>query len=121
MWPADRAAFQRYWDAHVGAMSFDGQVRRYLLDQVVGLGPYSPVERVLFARINRFFTTGFLPQQFRDALDLDWGPRRQRLFELVMRTIGAVFGVLPARWRLYPFETYLREMRERHAQGKPLV
>lgn len=121
MWPADRAAFQRYWDAHVGAMSFDDQVRCYLLDQVVGLGPYPSIERVLFARINRFFTTGFLPQQFRDALDLDWGPRRQRLFELVMRTIGVVFGVLPARWRLYPFETYLHEMRARHAQGKPLV
>ncbi|WP_051194254.1 oxygenase MpaB family protein [Nocardia jiangxiensis] len=121
MWPSDRAAFAQYWDTHVGEMSFDDEVRRYLLEQVVDLGPYPRFEQILFGRVNRFFTTGFLPQQFRDELDLPWGPVRQRAFEVVMRAIGAVFTVLPASFRLYPFETYLREMRARHAQGKPLV
>ncbi|WP_084531960.1 oxygenase MpaB family protein [Nocardia miyunensis] len=121
MWPPDRTAFAEYWDTHVSAMSFDDEVRRYLLDQVVDLGPYSAVERILFRRVNRFFTTGFLPQQFRDELDLDWGPGRQRAFEVAMRTIGTVVTVLPEWCRLYPFETYLREMRTRHGQGKPLV
>ncbi|WP_067902287.1 oxygenase MpaB family protein [Nocardia vaccinii] len=121
MWPPDRAAFAEYWDTHVRAMSFDDEVRRYLLEQVVDLGPYTVLERTLLRRVNRFFTTGYLPQQFRDELGLGWGPGRQRAFELVMRTIGAVCTVLPERFRLYPFETYLREMRARHAQGKPLV
>ncbi|MQY22697.1 oxygenase MpaB family protein [Nocardia macrotermitis] len=121
MWPADRAAFAEYWDSRVGTLSFDAEVRRYLLEQVVDLGPYGAVQRTLFRRANRFFTTGYLPQQFRDELDMEWGPGRQRAFEVIMRAIGAVFTVLPESYRLYPFETYLHEMRARHAQGKPLV
>ncbi|MCX4091336.1 oxygenase MpaB family protein [Nocardia sp. alder85J] len=121
MWPADRAAFQQYWDSMLGEIAFDDEVRRYLLDQVVGLGPYHPIQRVLFRDTNRFFTTGYLPQQFRDQLDLDWGPRRQRVFELTMRAIGRTSALLPLRWRLYPFEGYLADMRKPRAQGKSLV
>ncbi|MQY29183.1 oxygenase MpaB family protein [Nocardia aurantia] len=121
MWPADRDAFREYWDSMLAEISFDDEVRRYLLDQVVDLGPYHPIQRVAFRRINRFFTTGYLPQQFRDELGLDWGPRRQRAFELVMRSIGRATAVLPTSWRLYPFEGYLNDMRERRAQGKNLV
>ncbi|MFF0488416.1 oxygenase MpaB family protein [Nocardia sp. NPDC004068] len=121
LWPADRAAFEEYWNAQARNLSVDDEVRRYLLDQVVDLGPYGRFERVAFRRVNRFFTTGFLPQRFRDELGLDWGPRRQRVFEVVMRTLGRVMITLPERWRVYPFDTYLREMRERYTQGKPLV
>jgi uncharacterized protein (DUF2236 family) len=121
MWPADRTAFQEYWDSTLSEISFDDEVRHYLLEQVVGLGPYSRIQRVAFRRINRFFTTGYLPQQFRDALGLDWGPRQQRAFELTMRSIGLVTAVLPLRWRLYPFEGYLNDMRKRREQGKNLV
>ncbi|MGK8522654.1 oxygenase MpaB family protein [Nocardia asteroides] len=121
MWPSDRAAFAEYWNAGLEKISFDDEVKTYLLDQVVDLGPYSPVERLLFRRINRFFTIGFLPQRFRDELGLAWSPRRQRVFEAVMRVIGAVCAVLPDRFRLYPFESYLRDMRLRRELGKPLV
>ncbi|MET7771720.1 oxygenase MpaB family protein [Nocardia sp. NPDC005366] len=121
MWPSDRAAFAQYWEAGLAEISIDDEVRRYLLEQVIDLGPYSRVERVLLRRINRFFTTGYLPQRFRDELGLRWSPRRQRIFEVTMRVIGAVCFVLPERFRLYPFETHLRDMRRRREQGKPLV
>ncbi|NKY42176.1 oxygenase MpaB family protein [Nocardia cerradoensis] len=121
LWPPDRAAFDEYWNAKVGEISFDDEVRRYLLDQVIGLGPYSRAQRIAFARVNRFFTTGFLPQQFRDALGLGWGPRRQRTFEIVMRTIGTVLKRLPEHWRSYPFDGYIEDMRRRQALGKSLV
>ncbi|WP_216906527.1 oxygenase MpaB family protein [Nocardia noduli] len=121
MWPSDRAAFAEYWDARMVEISVDDEVRSYLLDQVVDLAPYTRRERLALRRVNRFFTTGFLPQQFRDLLGLSWGPRRQRIFELTMRAIGVVLRVLPERVRLYPFETYLRDMRRRRALGKPLV
>ncbi|MFE9787719.1 oxygenase MpaB family protein [Nocardia salmonicida] len=71
--------------------------------------------------MNRFFTTGFLPQQFRDELALPWSDRRRRLYEVTMRTLGRVLSVLPERWRLYPFESYLADMRRRRALGRPLV
>ncbi|MET8649383.1 oxygenase MpaB family protein [Nocardia aurea] len=121
MWPSDRAAFAEYWEAGLTAIAFDDEVKRYLLEQVIGLGPYSRVERMALWRINRFFTTGYLPQRFRDELGLAWSPRRQRVFEVTMRAIGAVCFALPERFRLYPFQTHLHDMRRRRAQGKPLV
>ncbi|WP_405181121.1 oxygenase MpaB family protein [Nocardia sp. NBC_01377] len=121
MWPSDRAAFAEYWDVRLAEICVDDEVRSYLLDQVVDLAPYTRRERLALRRVNRFFTTGFLPQQFRDLLGLSWGPRRQRIFELIMRAIGVVLRVLPERVRLYPFETYLHDMRRRRALGKPLV
>jgi uncharacterized protein (DUF2236 family) len=121
LWPRDRAAFARYWDSKLSDLTLDDEVRAYLLDEVVDLGPYRRLERWAFRRVNRFFTTGFLPQHFRDELGLAWSPRRQRIFEATMRSIGRVLRVLPERWRLYPFETYLHDMRRRRALGKPLV
>ncbi|WP_024804249.1 oxygenase MpaB family protein [Nocardia sp. BMG51109] len=121
LWPADRAAFAEYWDRMTGEISLDDEVRRYLLEQVVDLGPYRWFERLAFRRVNRFFTTGYLPPAFRDELGLAWSPRRQRAFDLVMRSIGHLTAVMPLRWRLHPFETYLHDMRIRQAEGKHLV
>jgi uncharacterized protein (DUF2236 family) len=121
LWPADRAAFDKYWDAQVAEISIDHEVRKYLLRQIVDLGPHPTVRRLAFRRVNRFFTTGFLPERFRDELGLDWGPRRQRFFELAMRGVGRILERGPERWRLYPYEDYLRDMRRRHELGKALV
>ncbi|MFI2280897.1 oxygenase MpaB family protein [Nocardia beijingensis] len=121
LWPRDRAAFAEYWDSTLSDLTLDDEVRAYLLEQVIDLGPYRRIERLAFRRVNRFFTTGFLPQRFRDELGLDWSPRRQRVFELTMRSIGLVLRILPERVRLHPFDDYLRDMRRRRALGKPLV
>lgn len=121
MWPKDRAAFAEYWDAKLAEIVVDDEVRGYLLDQVVDLGPHSRNYRLVFRQVSRFFTTGFLPQQFRDALGLTWCPRRQRAFLILMRAIGVVLARLPEERRLYPYGEYLRDMRRRRALGKPLV
>ncbi|MFE7720318.1 oxygenase MpaB family protein [Nocardia rhizosphaerihabitans] len=121
MWPADRAAFARYWDSMLGELSLDDEVRGYLLEHIVDLGPQPWPIRIAGRRINRFFVTGYLPQQFRDAIGLAWSPRRQRVFELVMRGIGRVLAVLPAEWRAQPFPRLLADMRARRAKGKSLV
>ncbi|BAD58107.1 oxygenase MpaB family protein [Nocardia farcinica] len=121
MWPADRAAFAEYWAAKSAEIAIDDEVKRYLLEQVVDLGPYRRIERIAFRHVNRFFTTGFLPQRFRDELGLPWGPRRQRAFEVIMRAIGEVLRRGPERWRRYPLSKHLADMRRRRALGKPLV
>lgn len=121
LWPADRAAFARYWDSMLGELSVDEEVRAYLMDQVVGLAPYHKGIRLAFRRPNRFFITGFLPQNFRDELGLTWSPRRQRVFELVLRTLGRFLAAMPASVRMQPFDFYLADMRKRRARGSDLV
>lgn len=39
MWPADRAAFARYWETKSAEISLDAEVKAYLLEQVVDLVP----------------------------------------------------------------------------------
>ncbi len=121
LWPPDRAAFADYWESAMADISVDDEVKAYLLGQVVDLGPYSRGQQLAFGRINRFFTTGFLPQRFRDELGLDWGPRRQRAFETIMRVIGMVLRTGPERWRRYPLDKHLANMRRRRAEGRPLI
>ncbi|MGW6727362.1 oxygenase MpaB family protein [Nocardia sp. NPDC055029] len=121
LWPADRAAFDRYWDSMLDELALDAEVRGYLLEHVVDLGPQPWIIRIAGRRINRFFVTGFLPQRFRDSLGLAWSPRRQRAFELVMRGFGRVFTVLPPGARHQPFPRLLVDMRKRRAAGKSLV
>ncbi|MEU4314594.1 oxygenase MpaB family protein [Nocardia sp. NPDC024068] len=121
MWPADRSAFAEYWASTSALICLDDEVKAYLLEQVVDLGPYNRLEQLLFRRVNRFFTTGFLPPRFREELGLRWGPGRQRAFELVMRVIGTITAAGPESWRLYPLNRHLADMRRRRALGKPLV
>nr|WP_245677070.1 oxygenase MpaB family protein [Nocardia acidivorans] len=121
LWPVDRAAFAQYWNGKLHEISVDPEVKRYLLDQVVNLGPYERKYRIALGPAHRFFTTGFLPQRFRDELGLPWSPRRQQVFEILLRALGLILARLPQRYRLYPYENYLRDMRRRRALGKPLV
>ncbi|MFD9548529.1 oxygenase MpaB family protein [Nocardia salmonicida] len=72
-------------------------------------------------KAGRFGTAGFLPQRCRDELALPWSERRQRSFEITMRTLGRVLSVLPEHRRLYPFESCLADMRCRRALGRPLA
>ncbi|MFI5501218.1 oxygenase MpaB family protein [Nocardia asteroides] len=121
MWPADRDAFERYWNSMLGELALDDEVRRYLLDNIVDLAPQPWLIRIAGRRINRFFVTGYLPQQFRDSLGLAWSPRRERAFTLVMRGLGRLLEVLPGEWRFQPFPRLLTDMRRRRAAGKALV
>ena len=99
----------------------DGEVRRYLLSQIVELGPHGWLYRLALGRVNRFFTTGFLPQQFRDEVGLTWSPGRQRAFEIILRNVGRILARLPEERRLYPYGERLKGMRRRLERGESLV
>lgn len=119
-WPPDRAAFEEYWDAAVGRISIDDAVRDHLHElAVLGYLP-RPVSLVL-GPMNRFITTGFLPQRFRDEMRLPWDDDRQRRFDAVMSALGAVVRRLPPVLRRFPFNLLLWDMRLRIAAGLPLV
>jgi uncharacterized protein (DUF2236 family) len=123
MWPADRAAFDRYWRAMLPRLSVDEKVRAYLIDEVLGHGPLPRPVRWLVAPVGRFYTLGSLPPYFRTLLGLDarWSPRRQRVFEASLRLLGRLSAPLPTPVRVFPFNMYLCEMRLRLARGARLV
>jgi uncharacterized protein (DUF2236 family) len=117
-WPADRAAFARYWDETVATVSIDEPVRAYLL----GLITSRHLPRALRAeRFGPFVTTGFLPQRFRDEMKLPWTERDEQRFDRMLRRIGALQRRVPGPLRRVPFNVLLWDLRLRMRFGRPLV
>jgi len=120
MWPADREAFQRYWDAELATVHIDDHVREHLL--AVMRSDWLPRPLRAAARpLNTFVTTGFLPPEFREQMRLDWDERRQRRFETMMRAIGRLSRWQPAAVREFPFNYLLWDVKRRMRRGTPLI
>jgi len=119
-WPADRAAFDRYWQATLASIDIDPPVRAYL-DDVVGLRWLPAPARAVLGPLNRFVTTGFLPGPFREAMHYEWSPQRQRRFERFLDVAFSVQRHLPGPVVRFPFNYCLWDMRRRARRGRPLV
>jgi uncharacterized protein (DUF2236 family) len=66
-------------------------------------------------------TTGFLPQRFRDEMQLPWDAQRQRRFDRLMGLIRGVNNLLPKFLRSFPFNLILWDLDRRIRTGRPLV
>jgi uncharacterized protein (DUF2236 family) len=120
MWPANREEFARYWQESLREVSIDDAVRDYLMGLVRFRNGAKWMERRL-GDWNVFVTTGFLPPEFRAAMQLDWDDARQQRFDRMMRRLGWVDRHLPTVVRNFPFNALLHDMRRRQRRGRPLV
>jgi len=114
-WPADRAAFRRWWDARLGELVVDDVTRdvahRLLHPTAV------PVALRLAMPLARLVTTGLLPAPLRTAFRLPWGPVRAAAFRAVLLLCRIVVPRLPARLRHVLRDHYLRRLRAWLARG----
>ena len=120
MWPADRDAFEVYWNDNLEKINIDDTIRAHLY----GIASASFTHRILHpvvGPLNRFVTTGFLPQTFRDEMRLPWSARRQRNFDRSMRIVAGVNRYTPKIVRMFPYNFYLWDFRRRIAKGIALV
>ena len=124
MWPADRAAFDRYWQESLEKVHIDDAVREYLhpiaANRLRGVKLPRPLQQ-RSEGLALLITTGFLPQRFRDEMRLPWDPRRQRRFNQLMWVLRAVNRVLPGPVRQFPFNVLLKDLDWRIRTGRPLV
>jgi len=74
MWPKDREAFDRYWQESLEKVHIDDTVRDYLwpiaAGRVRGVRLPARLQRAL-DDFNLMITAGFLPQRFRDEMQLE--------------------------------------------------
>ncbi|WP_405485600.1 oxygenase MpaB family protein [Nocardia sp. NBC_00511] len=120
MWPADRAAFDRYWDENLAATRIDPKIKAYFED-LIDLRMLPRPFGLAFGGVHRFFVTGLLPQHLRDEMGMTWSPRQDRLLARAMRTAGAAESLIPATIRSFPLNAYLLDMRLRRRLGLRLV
>lgn len=120
MWPADRAAFDAYWAEGLERVAYDPEVREHLM-KVVELRMIPRWMRLGNARLNRFATIGFLPPEFRAAMDLPWSERDQRRFDRFVAVVRFGSRLLPRWVRMLPVQLQLAEVRFRVKRGWSLT
>lgn len=124
MWPADRAAFDKYWQESLDKVHIDDTVRGYLYPIAVGRlrGLTLPG---LLQRLNEdiagLITTGFLPQRFRDEMRLPWGPAERRRFDRLIGVLRTLNNLAPRFVRQFPFNVLLKDLDRRIRTGRPLI
>jgi uncharacterized protein (DUF2236 family) len=123
-WPADRAAFDRYWQESLAKVHIDDAVREYLwpiaAGRVRGVRLPAALQRAL-DNFNLMITTGFLPQRFRDEMKLDWNAGKQRRFDRTIGVLRFINNLLPGFIRQFPFNVLLKDVDRRIRTGRPLV
>jgi uncharacterized protein (DUF2236 family) len=124
MWPANQAAFDRYWDESMAQVHIDEDVRDFLwpiaAGRVRGVKLPAAVQRRL-DDFNLLITGGFLPQRFRNEMALDWDADKQRRFDRLMKCIRFVNDLLPTVVRQFPFNWMLKDLDWRMRTGRSLV
>jgi uncharacterized protein (DUF2236 family) len=123
-WPADRPAFDKYWDEQLEKIHIDDTIREFLYPIAVarlrGLQLPRPLQHINES-IARLITTGFLPQRFRDEMKLEWNSSKQREFDALMTAIKLGTSVAPSFVRNFPFNMLLHDVNWRMRTGRPLV
>lgn len=124
MWPADRAAFDRYWEASLNEVHIDDTVRDFLFpiaaSRLRGVKLPAPLQR-RSDNLALLITAGFLPQRFRDEMRLPWGPDKQRRFDRLTTVLRTVNRISPRFVREFPFNLLLKDLDWRIRTGRPLV
>ena len=120
MWPADREAFEAYWQDNVARIEMDDVTRRYLQNLTLLRGLPVPV-RVGAGRTLPTLTLGFLPERFRDELGLPWTARDRTRFDRMTRALAALNRVTPRVLRRLPMNTYFWDVRRRLRTGRSVV
>ncbi|WP_236054799.1 oxygenase MpaB family protein [Mycobacterium sp. SM1] len=124
LWPADRAAFDRYWRESLEKVHLDDAVRDYLYPiaaaRLRGVTLPGPLQR-WSESVALLITTGFLPQRFRDEMRLPWDAAKQRRFDRLMTVLRTVNVLMPRLVRRFPFNALLWDLERRIRTGRPLV
>lgn len=120
MWPASREAFRSYWEESLAEVQIDAVMRDYLRSLVELKNLPRPFQ-ILFAGHSMFWTKGFLPSPFREAMGFTWSRSEEARFTTTLRGIGHAERPMPPALKALPFSLLLADMRRRVKAGRPLV
>ena len=99
LWPADRGAFELYFQATLASLSVDDEVLE-VAQKLLGR-----------RRLVRFISVGLLPPGVRALFGYTWGDRDERRFQRLLRRSSRLYRALPRWVRHAPQALYLRRLR----------
>lgn len=116
LWPADREAFEAYWDRTLATLRVAPPVRAYV-DALLGGGAVPWWLRGLMP-LQRFFTRALLPATVRDAFGLSWSDADDRRWQRFRRWAPRLYWAFPRLLRHLPARIMLADLRRRSRGGK---
>lgn len=119
-WPEDRASFDVLWKEGLAQVQYDPTIKAYL-HGLLDLAQLPPRQRKRLAPFHRWVNTGFLPPEFRDALDLEWSAADEAKHAAMMRRTGMKNRRRPRFVRNFPYNFFLLDFRVRRALRRRLV
>ncbi|GAA3978401.1 oxygenase MpaB family protein [Actinomadura viridis] len=111
--PADLAAFRRYMDDMIGSLEVT-DTGREIMRAVLWSRKLRWMGPALW--LNRFVTTGLLPEPIREGYGLPWSDRRDRILWGLLRVNAAVYRRVPRRLRQAGISLALWSSRRRFAR-----
>jgi uncharacterized protein (DUF2236 family) len=108
LWPADRAAFRRYFDRTVKQLTVDDTVRGVAAALLRAEKAPLPIRAGM--PLARFVTIALLPERVRAAFGYPWDDRRECRFRRLIRVAAPLYRALPERLRRAPHRHYLARL-----------
>lgn len=116
VWPRDRKAFWKYWDAKVATLQITPQAHNVANDMLYNkslplwLWPILPIVRLT--------TTYMLPATLQQGYGLNTSQLRQATYNVLMAGFRFTYPVMPEFIRSLPMNYYMRQMRQQVAKKK---
>ena len=120
MWPATRADFETYWNETVETLEIDPVIREHLMS-IARAEFLGPVVSTLFGWWFELLTIGFLPENFREKMDVTLAPWQRTVFDAHNKVVAAIIRRVPPVIRAFPLNLLLADVRWRIRTGRPLV
>lgn len=99
-WPADRQAFQRYWDRQLATLDVTAEARRIMVELFAARR--APAWLRTAMPVAQFLTAGLLPAQLRSQLDVAWDSTDARREDFLWRSLRGIYPRLPRGLRHAP-------------------
>ncbi|KAJ5087918.1 hypothetical protein N7456_011534 [Penicillium angulare] len=111
MWPKDRKAFWKYWDASVAKLEITPHAQNIANDLLHNKSMIFPLRMALpFIRV---LTAQMLPERVREGYGLKNSRTRRGFYKSVILGLRATYPVTPRFIRTIPMKVYMADMRRR--------
>ncbi len=111
MWPADRAAFEQYWNKSLASFQVTEPVRDYV--QQLLKGGAAPWYVKMLMPLQRFVTCALLEPVVREQFGLAWSERDEQRWQWLLRIIRPIYRLTPTFIRRFPSLRHLQDWRKR--------
>ena len=108
LWPADRMAFDTYWQQRVGELVVGDEVR--VLSRRLMFPSTLPAHLMVAMPVARLVTAGLLPSRARALYRVRWNAGAESRVRAILRVTGLVWPLLPRPVRQWPKNRSLRSL-----------